>query len=199
MDVYNPQCYKASESKLRRVHVSQQVTQNDEDESYVSKCQFKAQEAISVYNPNIIFFVAGYDVLKGDRYGKMKITDGGCIARDEEIMRYAISRGIPIVYMIGNTFKSSSECISNSIRNMLYKLQLSHAPVKYPTADRMRGITSGGKQGVNMRAAVEQDLNSRYMSQGTLHSYRYEDPREAEMLNRVEPHISEDTRRTIRE
>ncbi len=157
MDVYNPQVTKVSESKLKKVHVSQQVTSNDSDESYVSKCQFKAQEAISVYNPNIIIYVAGYDVLAGDHYGRMKLTEGAVIARDEEIMRTAITRGIPIVMLIGNTFKSSSGAIANSIRNVLYKCNISKAPIKYPTADRMRGMQGGG-QGLGMRAAVDQDL-----------------------------------------
>ena len=114
----------------------------------MSKCQYKTQEAISVYNPNIIIYVAGYDVIKGDYYGESNIGDGGVMGRDEEIMRAAVNRGIPIVMLIGPTYKSSAEPIANSIRNILYKLKLSNAPVKFPTADRMRGA-GGGAKGTN--------------------------------------------------
>jgi acetoin utilization deacetylase AcuC-like enzyme len=86
MDVYNPKIKKVSHKKLGRVNVAQAVSEQDTDESYVSKCQYKANEAMSTFYPDFVIYIAGYDCLKGDKYGKMSITEGGVIARDECIM-----------------------------------------------------------------------------------------------------------------
>lgn len=77
-EIYNKKAHGyPTERRIRRCNTVQEVSQNDDDESYVSKCEYKVGEAMSVFTPDIIFYVAGYDVLKGDRYGNMSITGDG--------------------------------------------------------------------------------------------------------------------------
>ena len=46
---------------------------------------------MATYRPDFVIFIAGYDVLKGDKYGKMNISATGVMERDEVIMKAAIS------------------------------------------------------------------------------------------------------------
>lgn len=51
-------------------------------------------------------------------------------------MHTAINRQTPILMLMGDSYSSTSEVIANSIRNILFKLNLSNAPVKYATASK---------------------------------------------------------------
>ena len=51
-------------------------------------------------------------------------------------MHTAINRQTPILMLMGDSYSSTSEIQANSIRNILFKLNLSNAPVKYPTASK---------------------------------------------------------------
>lgn len=52
--------------------------------------------------------------------------------------------------LLGDSYSSTSEVIANSIRNILFKLNLSNAPVKYPTASKF----GRGMQGWAIQAPV---------------------------------------------
>ena len=65
------------------------MSKDDTDDMYLSKCQYKVSEAISTYRPDFILYIAGYDVMKGDHYGKMNISDVGVMGRDEMVMKLA--------------------------------------------------------------------------------------------------------------
>jgi len=141
-DIFNPQAAPVSSTRLARVNVAQAVTPAENDDAYLSKCKFKISDAISVSYPDFIIYIAGYDMVAQDWYGGMKINENTIVQRDEYVMLTCLARQTPVLMLIGDSYSSTSLIIANSIWNLLYKAQISNAPIKFPTAD-MYGARQG--------------------------------------------------------
>ncbi len=51
--------------------------------------------------PDIIYYMANNDILKGDPLGQASITPNGIFKRDQMVLNWARRRGIPIVMIVG--------------------------------------------------------------------------------------------------
>jgi acetoin utilization deacetylase AcuC-like enzyme len=60
-----------------------------EDEVYLNKLSTGLKRAFEKFTPEIIFFNAGSDILKGDPLGALSISPKGLIKRDELVFEYA--------------------------------------------------------------------------------------------------------------
>lgn len=113
--------------------------------------------ALNEFEPQLIIYNAGTDVLQGDKLGGLSLTDNvgitctdcnftitinniinyvvvsfqGIIIRDEMVFRKAVMRKIPIVMLTsGGYLKKTAKIIANSIMN-LYKEGLITGPQEY--------------------------------------------------------------------
>lgn len=74
------------------------------------------------FDPELIVYNAGTDILDGDPLGQLKVSPDGITNRDEKVFSFARNRNIPIVMLTsGGYMKSSARVIANSITNLSKK------------------------------------------------------------------------------
>lgn len=74
------------------------------------------------FQPQLIVYNAGTDVLDGDPLGRLKISPEGVVIRDEKVFRYAKDQNIPLLMLTsGGYMKSSARVIADSIINLSKK------------------------------------------------------------------------------
>lgn len=116
------------------------VGQFDDDESYITKIRHKVNLALSSFAPDFVIYNAGYDIMEGDHYGKMKISESILMLRDELIFREVIEdQGVPILMTIGGCYQRRVETvIARSIRNIIIKMDLSPKRLQASSAQNLK-------------------------------------------------------------
>ncbi|KAK4336526.1 hypothetical protein RND71_044242 [Anisodus tanguticus] len=80
------------------------------------------EEAIEEFQPNLIIYNAGADVLMNDPLGGLDLTSDGVIRRDEMVFRYAKKNNISVAMLTsGGYHPDNSQLISDSIKNLFAK------------------------------------------------------------------------------
>lgn len=59
--------------------------------------------------PEIVFYLAGVDVVAGDRFGRLSLTSTGLGMRDRRVLQEAQSRGIPVVLLLSGGYAPTAE------------------------------------------------------------------------------------------
>ena len=126
VDCYNPTIYPGDEYAKQAIQLEILVGVEDTDESYLSKIE-KIEQSIESFEPELIVYNAGTDILEGDSLSKMRITPGGIMRRDEFIFRLARERfQIPILMVLSGGFeKKNAQCVSDSLVNLVKRFNLS--------------------------------------------------------------------------
>ncbi|XP_075506243.1 histone deacetylase 2-like [Primulina tabacum] len=93
---------------------------------YLTKLDQPSRYAVStgLFDPELIIYSAGTDILDGDPLGRLKISPDGIPMRDERVFRFAREKNIPIVMLksdIGGYMKSIAKVIADSIINLSKK------------------------------------------------------------------------------
>jgi acetoin utilization deacetylase AcuC-like enzyme len=65
--------------------------------------------AVFAFEPEVIFFQAGVDVLQTDRLGRLALTHAGVRARDALVLQACFDRRIPVVITIGGGYSDPIE------------------------------------------------------------------------------------------
>jgi len=74
------------------------------DDEYLEILRTTLPTLIHKTNPEIIFYVAGVDVLESDRWGQLNLTVGGCMERDRYVFEMAHKNNIPIMVTMGGGY-----------------------------------------------------------------------------------------------
>ncbi|KAG2649565.1 hypothetical protein PVAP13_1NG116400 [Panicum virgatum] len=78
--------------------------------------------AKSRFQPQLIVYNAGTDILDGDPLGRLKVSPEGVAIRDEKIFRFAKDQNIPLLMLTsGGYMESSARVIADSIINLSKK------------------------------------------------------------------------------
>ena len=77
-----------------------------EDEAYLLALRQHLPEVIQKSNPDFIFYLAGVDVLKTDKLGKLAMTRSGVKIRDQFVINQCQSNGIPMAITMGGGYSS---------------------------------------------------------------------------------------------
>ena len=67
-----------------------------QDDEYLSKLKAGIDIAMSQFNPDFVFYIAGADPFVGDRLGRLGLTKSGLRFRDELVINYFRNLEIPI-------------------------------------------------------------------------------------------------------
>ncbi len=54
--------------------------------------------------PGLVFYLAGADAFEGDRLGRLKITEQGMQARDQQVFDWCLARSIPVVLLMAGGY-----------------------------------------------------------------------------------------------
>lgn len=125
LDVYNAAIYPRDEYAKAGIDLKVELEPFTKDAEYLSMLDRAMSEALKSFSPDIIYYVAGMDLLEGDRLGQLSITRGGIIQRDQMVFDYALKNNIPITMLFGGGYqKSNAEIIADSIDNLVSQFDL---------------------------------------------------------------------------
>jgi len=121
-DVYNQDLeYPGDMGHARRyITFDYPVTSGLYDTQYMAILEDNLPDAMDTFNPDLIIYNSGTDILDGDRFGGMHVSEQGIIDRDALVFRLAFENNIPIVMVLsGGYTKKSVRAIGKSIANIM--------------------------------------------------------------------------------
>lgn len=122
LDMYNPDIYPLDYEARRYITQKVEVVCGTNTDEYLSKLDGALKVAAAAFDPELIVYNAGTDILDGDPLGRLKISPEGIAARDEKVFMFARERGIPLLMLTsGGYMKSSARVIADSIINLSKK------------------------------------------------------------------------------
>ncbi|ESW32992.1 hypothetical protein PHAVU_001G034500 [Phaseolus vulgaris] len=131
LDMYNPGIYPLDYEARNYINQKVEVKSGTVTEEYLQKLDEALEVAGRRFNPELVIYNAGTDILEGDPLGRLEISPEGIALRDEKVFRFARERNIPIVMLTsGGYMKSSARVIADSIVNLSKKclIETSGAP-----------------------------------------------------------------------
>lgn len=84
------------------------------DALYLERLEDTLKRIVPSFNPELIIYQAGVDILETDRLGKLNISQEGCMARDRLVLEACKARGIPIVATMGGSYSPDLNHIVNA-------------------------------------------------------------------------------------
>jgi len=79
------------------------------DADYLGALAAQLPFVLSAAQADLAFYVAGVDVVAGDRYGKLALTEDGLRARERMVIASVRDRGIPLVIVLGGGYAQTRE------------------------------------------------------------------------------------------
>ncbi len=93
------------------------------NEEYLKKLAYHLPTIIDNFQPQIIFYQAGVDILITDKLGRLAITHEGCKQRDEFVLKLAKKNKIPIVVTMGGGYSPKISDIIEAHANTFRAIQ----------------------------------------------------------------------------
>ncbi|XP_005052896.1 PREDICTED: histone deacetylase 11 isoform X1 [Ficedula albicollis] len=119
MDAYNRYIYPGDGFAKRAIKRRVELEWGTEDAEYLQKVQTHVEGALNEFQPDIVVYNAGTDVLDGDPLGGLAISPQGIVKRDEVVFRAARSRGVPVLMVTSGGYqKRTARIIADSILNL---------------------------------------------------------------------------------
>ena len=87
------------------------------DEFYLKKLKEIIPRVIDNFQPDFIFYLAGVDVLKNDKLGRLSLTIKGCLERDRFILNNCKKNNIPVQVSMGGGYSFNIEEIIEAHSN----------------------------------------------------------------------------------
>lgn len=81
------------------------------DKEYLAILGETLPRLITDFDPDMMFYQAGVDVLDVDKLGKLSLTLGGCYERDKLVLTCASKAGIPVAVVMGGGYAPDTHVI----------------------------------------------------------------------------------------
>jgi acetoin utilization deacetylase AcuC-like enzyme len=79
------------------------------DAEYLEQLAANLPLALERAVPQIAFYLAGVDVVAGDRYGRLALSETGLAQRDRFVVEEVRSRGIPLAIVLAGGYAATRE------------------------------------------------------------------------------------------
>ena len=79
------------------------------DDEYLAQLAAHLPQALDLFAPEIAFYLAGVDVVAGDRYGRLALSESGLAQRDQFVVDAVRDRGIPLVIVLAGGYAATRE------------------------------------------------------------------------------------------
>ena len=79
------------------------------DDEYLGLLERHVSEILQVFTPDIVFYLAGVDPARGDRYGRLALSDEGVRRRDRHVLEACQIRGLPVVVTLAGGYAATPE------------------------------------------------------------------------------------------
>lgn len=96
---------------LRKVESTCDVSLPDGtgDTAYLDALQAHLEPVICRSRPDLVFYLAGVDVAKGDRFGRFELTRDGLRERERLVFESLKAHGIPVVLLLAGGYAATAE------------------------------------------------------------------------------------------
>ncbi|CAN6220997.1 unnamed protein product [Urochloa humidicola] len=119
LDMYNAGIYPFDFTAMQYIDQKVELASGTETDEYLEQLDKALEVCKSRFQPQLIVYNAGTDILDGDPLGRLKISPEGVVTRDEKVFRFAKDRDIPLLMLTsGGYMKSSARVIADSIINL---------------------------------------------------------------------------------
>lgn len=81
-----------------------EVAIGTDDDTYMALLEKVLPPLLEAQKPDIVFYIAGVDVLGSDQLGKLSLTPQGCFRRDQYVVRQCKSLHLPLVVVMGGGY-----------------------------------------------------------------------------------------------
>jgi acetoin utilization deacetylase AcuC-like enzyme len=79
------------------------------DEQYLEALDRQLPAVIAAAHADIVFYLAGVDVVAGDRYGRFAVTEAGLIERERRVLDATRTAGLPLVITLAGGYAATPE------------------------------------------------------------------------------------------
>ncbi|CAN6207427.1 unnamed protein product [Urochloa humidicola] len=122
LDMYNAGIYPFDFTAKQYIDQKVELASGTETDEYLEQLDKALEVSKSRFQPQLIVYNAGTDILDGDPLGRLKISPEGVVTRDEKVFRFAKDRNIPLLMLTsGGYMKSSARVIADSVINLSNK------------------------------------------------------------------------------
>lgn len=90
-----------------------------EDADYLKTLSQYLPDLLTQVKPDLVLYDAGVDVHRGDRLGKLNLSDSGIYQRDLQVLQTCVSQGYPVACVIGGGY-------CESLSELAYRHSLVH-------------------------------------------------------------------------
>lgn len=80
-----------------------------EDTAYMGILADHLPEVLAMAEAEIVFYLAGVDPMRGDRYGRLALTRGGIIERERLVLESVKATGVPLVLLLSGGYAPTPE------------------------------------------------------------------------------------------
>jgi acetoin utilization deacetylase AcuC-like enzyme len=79
------------------------------DDEYLALLARHLAEILRDFEPDIVFYLAGVDPARGDRYGRLTLSDDGIRQRDRQVLEACLDRDLPAVITLAGGYAATPE------------------------------------------------------------------------------------------
>ena len=79
------------------------------DDDYLALLAHHLPEAIARARPELVFYLAGVDVVEGDRFGRLSLTEPGLARRDGFVVETVAGQSIPLCLVLSGGYARTAE------------------------------------------------------------------------------------------
>jgi acetoin utilization deacetylase AcuC-like enzyme len=110
-DVYTFSVHGARNYPTRKMRSTLDVGLADGvgDDEYLGLLERKLAGILADFPPDLVFYLAGVDVVQGDRYGRLALSDAGLRRRERHVLDTCRSAGLPVAITIAGGYAATPE------------------------------------------------------------------------------------------
>ncbi|XP_051182684.1 histone deacetylase 2-like [Lolium perenne] len=99
LDMYNAGIYPFDHAAKWHIDQKVELVSGTKTDDYLDQLDKALKVAQSRFQPQLIVYNAGTDILDGDPLGNLNISPEGVVIRDEKVFRFAKDQNIPLLML----------------------------------------------------------------------------------------------------
>ena len=125
VDLYNPHVYPHDEEAKQGIDLKRELPEFTNDTGYLSILDDALDEAFQKFKPDIIYYIAGSDILENDPLGRLSVSPKGIIQRDQRVFEVSRKHNVPVVMLLAGGYQqNNAQIITDSIQNLSQQFSL---------------------------------------------------------------------------
>jgi acetoin utilization deacetylase AcuC-like enzyme len=79
------------------------------DDAYLEALRNHLPRLLAAHRPELVFYLAGVDVVEGDRFGRLKLTESGLASRDRFVIETVAGRSTPLCLVLAGGYARTAD------------------------------------------------------------------------------------------